>query len=60
MHHKAALSARMKEIEALRPMVQQLPDIREHLVRTLREEIANGRYRVDPRRVAEKMMEELL
>lgn len=57
---KASLLARMKKIEALRSMVEQLPDIREHLVRTLREEIENGRYRVDPRKVAERMMEELL
>jgi flagellar biosynthesis anti-sigma factor FlgM len=57
---RVAFSARMKEIEALRPMVQQLPDIREHLVETLREEIENGSYNVDPRKVAEKIIEELI
>lgn len=57
---RVALSARMKEIEALRPMVQQLPDIREHLVETLREEIENGSYKVDPRKVAEKIIEEII
>jgi flagellar biosynthesis anti-sigma factor FlgM len=55
-----ANSERMKKIEALRPMIHKIPDVREHLVRTLREEIRGGRYRVDPRKVAERIMEELL
>lgn len=57
---RVTLSTRMREIEALWPIVRQLPDIREDLVETLREEIENGSYRVDARKVAEKIIGEII
>ena len=52
------LSARAREIAALRGALEGLPDVRAGLVDRLRGEIARGLYRVDGRRIADAMLDE--
>lgn len=44
---------------AAREKAQQLPEVREDLVKSLRERIAEGTYRVDPQAVARRLLEEI-
>jgi flagellar biosynthesis anti-sigma factor FlgM len=52
------VSARAREITALRGVLGGLPDVRVGLVACLREEIAGGLYRTDGRQIADAMLEE--
>lgn len=53
------ISERAKEAARLMEEIRSLPDIREQRVEELREAIKSGRYRVDPLKLAEKIMGEI-
>ncbi len=50
------LSARAEEVRIASQALRQLPDPRPDRVRLLNSEIAEGRYIVDPEKIAERML----
>jgi flagellar biosynthesis anti-sigma factor FlgM len=50
----------LKEIEMIKKIVKETPDIREEKVARLREEIKKGAYVVNSRKIAENMIRECL
>jgi len=54
------LSFEPQDLERIRQLVQELPDIRKHIVEPLAEKIRTGSYSVDPKEVAEKLLGRLL
>ncbi|HNS54676.1 MAG TPA: flagellar biosynthesis anti-sigma factor FlgM, partial [Syntrophales bacterium] len=57
---KVNLSTTAKDVQNLKNAVSSLPDVREDMVRNLREQIEKGTYKVDAEKVAEKMVGESL
>jgi negative regulator of flagellin synthesis FlgM len=57
---KVNISDRSREIADLMAAVNQLPDVREARVQEIKESVEAGTYRVDPRKVAEKMISEIV
>ncbi|MFZ5775701.1 MAG: flagellar biosynthesis anti-sigma factor FlgM [Thermodesulfobacteriota bacterium] len=57
---RVQLSAGSQEVQRMRELLDQTPDVRLDRVQALREQIARGEYTVDPYRLADKMMETLL
>lgn len=53
------LSANVREMAELRQKLADIPDVRADRVSALKNEIAQGKYQVDGRRVAESMMRSL-
>lgn len=53
------ISQRGKEIASIITSVNSLPDVREEKVQALKEAVNTGTYRVDPIKVAEKMLSEI-
>lgn len=52
------ISSRTREIADLTAAIEKLPDVREDKVRQIREAIAAGTYSIDPRAIAEKILNE--
>lgn len=50
----------IKEIEMIKKIIEETPDIREEKVARLREAIRNGTYVVDSCKIAEKIIDESL
>jgi negative regulator of flagellin synthesis FlgM len=57
---KVDLSAKAQEIQRVKRILDEVPEIREEKVQALKSQIANGTYPVDPDRIAEKMVGEAL
>jgi len=57
---KVDLSAKAKDIQQIKQLVDQTPDVREKKVQELKSQIDNGSYKVNSANVAEKMMGESL
>jgi negative regulator of flagellin synthesis FlgM len=53
------LSGKAKELEELKQVIQQMPEIRTDKVETLRKAIQEGSYQVDSLKVAGKILEEI-
>lgn len=53
------ISLRGKEIASIIASVNNLPDLREEKIQTLKEAVNSGTYRIDPIKVAEKMLSEI-
>lgn len=53
------ISQRGKEIASIIASVNSLPDVREEKVQALKEAVNAGTYKVDPLKVAEKMLSEI-
>ena len=53
------LSGRAREVEDLKAGIRSIPDIRRDRVDAIKKAIESGNYRVDPGKIAEKMLEEL-
>ncbi|GAB4368066.1 MAG: hypothetical protein Kow0062_01000 [Acidobacteriota bacterium] len=53
------LSERARELARLAEEIGRLPDVRRELVDRFREEIAEGRYVVDTRRIADELLGEI-
>ena len=57
---KVDLSAKAREIQQVRKILEETPDVREEKVQALKRQIANGSYQVDAAKIAEKMVGEAL
>lgn len=56
---KVVLSPRAREIQDLRKMLAEIPEVREDLVAELKDRIESGTYGVDSAGIAAKMLENL-
>jgi negative regulator of flagellin synthesis FlgM len=56
---KISLSGKAKEIDELRRLISDLPEIRSDRVDALKKAIDSGNYDIDARKIAEKILEEL-
>jgi len=54
------LSSRAKDIQRVKQLLNQLPDIREERVQELKSQIDGGHYTVDTGKIADKMVGEAL
>jgi negative regulator of flagellin synthesis FlgM len=57
---KVNLSTKARDIQQLRDAVSQLPDVREDMVRELKDKVDQGAYDANGQRIAEKMVSESL
>ena len=57
---RVVLSAGSLDVQKVRDILEQTPEVRADRVQALKEEIARGEYQVDPYRLADKMMGSLL
>ena len=57
---RVVLSAGSLEVQKVRDILDQTPEVRADRVQALKEQIARGEYQVDPHRLADKMMGSLL
>jgi len=55
---KVVLSPKAKEVQEATKMIKELPDIREDKVAKLKEQVDQGTYRVDGKKIAFKMLKE--
>jgi negative regulator of flagellin synthesis FlgM len=55
---KVDLSTKAKELQQIRQILDQIPDVREDKVKELKERIESGNYAVDSGKVAAKMLGE--
>lgn len=53
------ISQRGKEVASIIASLNSLPDVREEKIQALKGAINSGTYRIDPLKVAEKMLSEL-
>ena len=51
-----SISDRTVQVSELKPALAALPAVRAELVARLKEQIARGEYRVDPHRLAERLL----
>ncbi len=56
--NKVVLSPKSKEIQEATKFIKELPNIREEKVAKLKEEIDQGTYRIDGKKIAFKMLKE--
>lgn len=57
---RVVLSPGSLEVQKIRDILAQTPDVRADRVQALKEEIARGEYQIDSYRLADKMMASLL
>ena len=55
---KVILSPKAKAIQEAKKLLENVPDIREEKVAQIKEQIKNGTYTVDAKKVAAKILEE--
>lgn len=55
---KVVLSPKAKEVQEATKLIKELPDIREEKVAKLKEQVDQGTYRIDGKKIAFKMMKE--
>jgi negative regulator of flagellin synthesis FlgM len=53
---RVEISGRSKEIADIMSAVEELPEVRESKVQEIRERVDSGAYKVDPDRIAEKIL----
>jgi negative regulator of flagellin synthesis FlgM len=53
------ISGRTKEIDALKEVIHQMPEVRIDKIEALRKSIQNGTYQVDSEGIAGKILEEI-
>jgi negative regulator of flagellin synthesis FlgM len=53
------LSGKTKELEELKQVIHQMPEIRKDKIEALKKTIQEGRYQIDSLKVAEKILEEI-
>ena len=56
---RVEISLKGKEIAELTSAINQLPDVRMDKVKEIKESIESGTYKIDPSRIAEKLLREL-
>lgn len=52
------ISDTAKRVNAAREELDRIPDVREEKVAQLKKQIENGSYKVDPEKIAEKMLKD--
>lgn len=57
---KVDISGKSREIADLMAAVNQVPDVRDAKIREIKESVEAGTYKVDPRKVAGKMISEIV
>ena len=57
---RAEISTKAKEMSLAKKLAQSAPDIREEKVQTLKDQIAQGKYEVNPEAIADRMVDEHL
>ncbi|MBN1380248.1 MAG: flagellar biosynthesis anti-sigma factor FlgM [Deltaproteobacteria bacterium] len=57
---KVDLSAKAKDIQQIKQVIDQTPDVRADKVRELKQKVENGSYQVDSEKIAEKIVTESL
>jgi len=55
---KVVLSPKAKEVQEATKLIKELPDIREDKVAKLKEQVDQGTYRIDGKKIAFKMLKE--
>jgi negative regulator of flagellin synthesis FlgM len=55
---KVVLSPKAKEVQEATKMIKELPDIREEKVAKLKEQVDQGTYRIDGKKIAFKILKE--
>ncbi len=55
---KVVLSPKAKEVQEVTEVIKELPDIREEKVAKLKEQVDQGTYRIDGKKIAFKMLKE--
>jgi negative regulator of flagellin synthesis FlgM len=55
---KVVLSPKAKEVQEATKLIKELPDIREEKVAKLKEQVDQGTYRIDGKKIAFKMLKE--
>ncbi|MBT8350945.1 MAG: flagellar biosynthesis anti-sigma factor FlgM [Deltaproteobacteria bacterium] len=55
---KVVLSPKAKEVQEATKLIKELPDIREDKVAKLKEQVDQGTYKVDGKKIAFKMLKE--
>ncbi len=53
------ISEKAREIKKIEAVLRKKSEIRENKVKIIREALANGRYRIEARKVAEKILSDL-
>lgn len=57
---RVELSSNSVDVQKMHDILQQTPDVRTDRVRSLKQQIENGEYQVDPHKVADQMLKSLL
>jgi len=57
---RVELSAGSRDVSKMQSILQETPEVRAELVAELKRRIEDGSYEVDPYKVADKMMKDLL
>ncbi len=57
---RVELSAGSADVQKMREILDQTPEVREDRIRELKERIERGKYSIDPYAVADKMLRSLL
>ncbi|MCP4367532.1 MAG: flagellar biosynthesis anti-sigma factor FlgM [Deltaproteobacteria bacterium] len=55
---KVVLSSKAKEVQEATKLIKELPDIREDKVAKLKEQVDQGTYRINGKKIAFKMLKE--
>jgi len=55
---KVVLSPKAKEVQEATKLIKELPDIREEKVAKLKEQVDQGTYRIDGKKIAFKILKE--
>lgn len=56
---KVVLSPRAREVQEIRKMLAEIPEVREDLVAELKGRVESGTYKVDSAKIAARMLENL-
>lgn len=56
---KVEISGKGKEVADLMSVIEQLPEVRDKKIQTTQDALTNGSYTADPRKIAEKILNEL-
>lgn len=56
---KISVSGKAKEINELKRLINELPEIRTDRIEALKKAIESGNYNIDSQKIAEKLLEEL-
>ena len=57
---RVELSSSSVDVQKMHEILQQTPDVRADRVRSLKQQIKNGEYTIDPHQVADQMLKSLL